>query len=192
MRCNYDFYQWKRRKNFVSSDKPIIMQQNKRKDEATRLIQASPAKIYRAFIDPVSVATWRPPASMRCEIFRFEPWQGGTYRMAYRYAEPTHAVKGKTDDHTDILNGRFVQLVRDHKIVEAVRFESADPQFSGEMILTTTLENTGDGTLVHVVAEQVPDGINPDDHIEGIRQSLSNLEQFVQPKESFIPLQSAV
>ncbi len=168
------------------------MQQNKRKDEATRLIQASPAKIYRAFIDPVSVATWRPPSTMRCEIFRFEPWQGGTYRMAYRYTEPTHAVKGKTNEHTDIFTGRFVQLVRDHKIVEAVRFESTDDRFAGEMILTTTLEDTGAGTLVHVVAEQVPDGISPTDHIQGIQLSLANLEQFVQPRESFIPLQSAV
>jgi hypothetical protein len=63
--------------------------------------------------------------------------------------------------------------------VEAIRFDSPDPMFAGEMIMTTELAPEKGGTLVTFTAEQVPEGITHDDHIKGMESSLENLAGFI-------------
>ncbi|MGO4816029.1 polyketide cyclase, partial [Cupriavidus sp. 2MCAB6] len=52
-----------------------------RTDSASRIVQASPQAIYRAFVDPKSLASWLPPRGMTGEILAFEPRVSGRYRM---------------------------------------------------------------------------------------------------------------
>ncbi|MDK1384071.1 hypothetical protein QN224_01465 [Sinorhizobium sp. 8-89] len=82
-----------------------------RTDTASRVVKASPLAIYRALLDPAAVAVWLPPDGMRGEIERFEPREGGVYRMALIYEQPNHAPRGKTSAATDIVEGRFVQVI---------------------------------------------------------------------------------
>lgn len=147
----------------------------------SRLIKASPRALYRAFLDAEAIAAWRPPPGMRARIFSFEPREGGGYRMAFDYAETDHAVRGKTSEHSDAFEGRFVQLLADRRIVEEVEFEAEDPQFAGIMRLTTTLEPEAGGTRVTVLCENAPSGIDPEDHRMGIEASLANLAAFTEP-----------
>ena len=151
-----------------------------RRDSASMLIKASPEKIYDAFLDPDAIASWRPPSGMSCEIFEFDPREGGKYRMVFRYNQAQHAAAGKTSAHEDEFTGKFKQLVRNQKIVEEVVFNSEDPAFAGNMIITTTLQQAPGGTEVTFTAEQVPAGISREDHYAGMMSSLRNLASYTE------------
>jgi len=145
----------------------------------TRTILATPRAIYRAFTDPEAVASWRPPTGMSARIFRFDPRPGGSYRMAFIY-EDSAAGAGKTTADADIFEGRFVELLPEEKIVEAVRFQSDDPAFAGTMTITTTLTPVCDGTKVTFTAEDVPAGISEADHRADMESTLRNLANFLE------------
>ena len=146
----------------------------------SRVIKASPHKIYRAFLEPAAVAAWRPPKGMSAKVFAFEPRAGGGYRMAFIYQDGGKARAGKSSEDADVFEGRFAELVPDARIVEVVRFQSDDPAFAGEMTLTTTLHPVPQGTEVTVLAENVPRGITAEDHAAGIASSLANLARYVE------------
>jgi uncharacterized protein YndB with AHSA1/START domain len=152
----------------------------KRTDTASRVIAASPQALYRAFVDPAAIASWRPPQGMKAEIHTFDPREGGYYRMSFLYTEPDPEVQGKTSDHTDTFEGRFVGLIPGERIVEEIDFVSDDPAFRGTMTITTTFRPVSGGTEVTVVCEDVPEGIGESDHKAGIASSLANLAAFVE------------
>ncbi len=151
-----------------------------RVDSGSRVIKATPHTIYQAFLDPQAAAAWRPPAGMKCEIFEFNPHQGGSFKMAFIYTGTAHPVRGKTSEHADMFQGHFVELIPDERIVELIEFESADPAFAGGMTLTTNLIAVPGGTEVTVRCENVPPGIRPEDHQAGIASSLKNLAAFTE------------
>ena len=68
---------------------------------------------------------------------------------------------GKTTAHTDTYRGRFVRLVPDELVVEADEFETEDPAFRGEMTITITLADAGDGTDLVAVHEGFPVASRP-------------------------------
>ncbi|HEX8572566.1 MAG TPA: SRPBCC domain-containing protein [Allosphingosinicella sp.] len=150
-----------------------------RTDTATRLVEASPDEIYRAFVDPEALMAWLPPRGMSGRILRFEPRQGGRYRIELALEGEGHELAGKTTERTDVTSGRFLELVPGRRIVQTVEFDSADPAFAGTMVMTWSLEPEPGGTRVAVVAENVPAGISARDHEAGLASSLENLERFV-------------
>lgn len=149
-----------------------------RADTGSRLIAASPERLYAAYVDPEAIAAWRPPAGMTARIEAFDPREGGGYRMAFVYEDA--ATAGKSGDNVDLFEGRFVELVPGRRIVEQVVFDSSDPAFAGTMTITTTFEPAGSGTLVSVACANVPAGISETDHRAGIASSLENLAAFVE------------
>ncbi|QEC42221.1 SRPBCC family protein [Pseudobacter ginsenosidimutans] len=153
---------------------------SKRTDNVSLLIRSSPETIYDACLDPDAIASWRPPSGMSCEIFEFDPREGGRYRMVFRYNDAQHAASGKTSANEDEFTGKFKLLVPNQKIVEEVVFKSDDPAFAGNMIITTTLKQTPGGTQVNIMAEQVPEGISAEDHYAGMMSSLKNLAMYTE------------
>ena len=150
-----------------------------RTHRASRTILASPRAIYRAFLDAEAVASWRPPIGMTARIERFVPKIGGGYRMAFVYSEAS--AEGKSGDGEDVLEGEFLDLIPDQRIVEAVTFQSDDPSFAGTMTITTTIERgKGNSSKVTFLAENVPPGISEADHREGMSSSLRNLANLVE------------
>jgi uncharacterized protein YndB with AHSA1/START domain len=117
---------------------------------------------------------------MHALIYAFEPHEGGTFRMAFAYDGTEHDVPGKTSEHADVFEGRFLELAPDERIVEVVRFESEDPAFAGEMTITTTLTPVAGGTEVTIRCDNVPSGIRPEDHQIGIDSTLKNLAAFTE------------
>ena len=152
----------------------------KRTDTASRVIKAAPRAIYQAFLDPDAVEFWRPPQGMTAEIYAFDPREGGEYRMAFVYSAADHTAPGKSSDHSDVVHGRFVELLPDTRIVEHVEFESGNPAFAGTMTITTTFVLVPGGTEVTFVCENVPAGIRPEDHQEGMASTLQNLAAFLE------------
>jgi uncharacterized protein YndB with AHSA1/START domain len=154
--------------------------ETKRIDSASRVIKTSPLTIYHAFLDADAVASWRPPKGMKCEVYEFEPRQGGSYRMSFSYKDTDHEVPGKTSEHADVFRGRFLELVPGKRIVESVEFESDDPDFAGEMTITTILDPVPGGTMVTFLAGSIPVGIKPADHYKGMTSTLENLAAFTE------------
>ena len=103
---------------------------------------------------------------MSGHILLFEPREGGRYRI-----ELTHQSEGagKSSAKSDISAGRFLALEPGRRIVQSVEFESHDPAFAGEMVMTWTFApapavGAAPATEVTVAAGHVPPGISAEDH----------------------------
>ena len=73
---------------------------------------------------------------------------------------------------------RFIELVRDVRVVQAVDFESDDPACAGTMTWEPVV--TDDGTRVEIRADGVPAGISADDRAAGLTSSLANLAAYLE------------
>jgi len=147
-----------------------------RTDSASRLIDASPQRLYAAFTDPAALAVWLPPTGMTGAFEWFDPTPGGGYKMRLTYEG---AGIGKTTDDSDVVDARFVELTPDERVVQEVDFESDDPAFAGTMVMTWSVEPVEGGTLVTFRADDVPPGISAEDHAAGFAASLENLAAFL-------------
>ncbi|MCD9025469.1 SRPBCC family protein [Cohnella silvisoli] len=152
----------------------------KRTDSASRVIMSSPRTIYKAFVDPKALVSWLPPKGMIGHIYEFDARNGGAYRMSLTYVGTDHSTIGKTSEHADVVQGRFLELVPDERVVQLVEFESEDPAFAGTMTMTWSLAAVPEGTEVTIVCENVPEGIRQDDHAAGLSSSLENLAAFTE------------
>ncbi|WP_214799725.1 SRPBCC domain-containing protein [Exiguobacterium sp. s50] len=151
---------------------------NRRIDTAVAWIEATPERIYHAFLNSDELVEWLPPKGMSARATVFEPWVGGTYQLVLTYEE-ADLLSGKTTDRTDVSTGRFLDLVPGLKIVQVGTFESADSAFAGEMIQTWYLEALDGGTRVTIVCENVQPGIRKQDHDVGLRSTLDNLARYL-------------
>lgn len=151
----------------------------RRTDEASRLIHAAPAKIYRACTEAEAVRTWRAPDGMTAEVHSFDPRPGGAYRMALTYAVPPEGG-GKSSADSDVFEGVFLALEPDRRIVEEVRFDTDDPAFAGAMQVITLIAPVNGGAEVTIRCENVPAGVSAEDHQTGIRSTLAKLAAYVE------------
>lgn len=78
------------------------------------------------------------------------------------------------------MEARFVELVPDERVVQAVDFESGDPSFSGTMTMTWQVSTVDGGTRVDFIATDVPAGISAEDHSTGLNSSLENLARYLE------------
>ena len=134
--------------------------------------------MYGALLDPDAIARWRAPDDMECRIHYFDPREGGEYRISLTY-DDSHRV-GKSSGHTDTYHGRFLRLIPNEQVVEAVQFEADDPALRGPMTLTTTLHDAEDGTEVVMFHEGIPDVVPAADNELGTRMALANLARLVE------------
>jgi uncharacterized protein YndB with AHSA1/START domain len=146
----------------------------------SRLIRASREALYRAFTDPVWLAVWLAPGEMTAKVHHFEARVGGGYRMSLFYPPSERKGQGKTSEREDRFTARFVELEPPSKIVQAIAFDSDDRAFSGEMLMSVTLEARDIGTEVEILFERIPPGIALEDNEQGTRQSLDKLARLVE------------
>lgn len=144
---------------------------------ASKLIRAPGAALYAAFATPAALAAWLPPAGMRGTTLAFDFREGGLVRMRLTFTASSH-TPGKTTEDADEFEARFVRLVQDRCVVQAVTFNSADPAFAGEMRMTWTFDAAPEGTRVTVRCENVPAGISQADHETGLNSTLDNLAAY--------------
>src|SRR5258705_6277213 len=118
------------------------------------------------------------PTGMTSNVHAFDAREGGSFRIALTYDEPT--ATGKTTAHTDTYHGRFVKLVPNEKVVEVVEFETTDPAMRSEMTITFTLADADGGTDIHAVHDGLPPGVPPADNEVGWRMSLAKFAALVE------------
>ena len=144
----------------------------------TRHLNAPRGRVYRALVDAEAVSRWKVPTGMSCHVHEFDGREGGTFRISLTYDGMDG--RGKTTAHTDTYRGRFVRLVPDEVVVEADEFENEDPAFRGEMTITITLADAGDGTDLVAVHEGLPRGVSTADNEAGWREALARLAVLVE------------
>ncbi|HEY2286168.1 MAG TPA: SRPBCC family protein [Streptosporangiaceae bacterium] len=145
---------------------------------ASRHIRAPRPAVYQAFLDGEAIGKWRVPEGMTSQVHEFEGREGGSFRVSLTYDAPGAA--GKSAGRTDTYHGRFARLVPDELVTEVFEFETADPGLAGEMTMTWTLADAGDGTDVTLVHDRVPDSVPPADNETGTRMALDNLARLVE------------
>jgi uncharacterized protein YndB with AHSA1/START domain len=150
-----------------------------RTDTASRVIAASPARVFAALIDPESLAAWLPPEGMTGRFEQFDARPGGSYRLVLTYADGSTAA-GKATSDTDIVEARFVEIVPGVRVVQAVDFVSDDPAYAGTMTMTWEVAAADSGTRVEIRADDVPAGISAEDHAAGLASSLANLAAYLE------------
>jgi uncharacterized protein YndB with AHSA1/START domain len=149
-----------------------------RTDAASRVIPATSDRVYAALIDPAALASWLPPDGMTGRFERFDARPGGSYRLVLTYADGS-SQRGKTTVDCDVVDVRFLDLVPDVRLVQAVEFISDDPASAGIMTITWELTAVDAGTRVDVRAQDVPVAISAEDHAAGLASSLSNLAAYL-------------
>jgi uncharacterized protein YndB with AHSA1/START domain len=144
----------------------------------TERIRAPRGVIYRALLDAQDVQRWMVPEGMTSQVHSFDAREGGEFRISLTYEMPTAA--GKTTARTDSFHGRFVKLVPDTEVVQAVEFETDDPAMQGEMTVTYALADADDGTELVLRYEGLPSGVSPADNELGSRMSIGKLAKLVE------------
>jgi uncharacterized protein YndB with AHSA1/START domain len=144
----------------------------------TRQLKAPRARVYRALTDAREIALWKVPTGMRAQVHELDAREGGAFRVSLTYDAPTRT--GKTTAHTDTYRGRFMRLVPNEKIVEAIEFETADPALQGKMTITTTLVDVDGGTQLVAVHDGLPPGLSAADNELGWKISLDKLAALVE------------
>ena len=131
-----------------------------RTDRASLVIDAPLRRTFDAFVERGALEIWLPPDGMAAVFERFDPRPGGSYRLILTY-EHAPESGAKSSASTDIVEARFVDIVENERVVQAIDFESDDPAFAGTMVMTWAVRPSDDGTLVEFIAEHVPAGIPP-------------------------------
>ena len=147
-----------------------------RTDRADHLAAAAPHAVWAALTDPTRVALWLPPEGMTARVHEWDVRPGGRLRvtLAYRDADGN---PGKTGEGSDEVEGRFLDAMSPSRLAWATRFESDDPALAGEMTMVWTLAPEGSGTRICIEARDVPEGIRPEDHAQGLAASLRQLAE---------------
>lgn len=150
-----------------------------RTDRASRVIAARLPRVFAALVDADDLLVWLPPAGMTGRFEHFDCRPGGSYRLELTYLDQS-AAPGKTTEGSDVVEARFVAVVVDERVVQAIDFVSDDPAYAGTMTMTWSVTELGPGTRVDITAEEVPDGISEEDHAAGMSSSLLNLAKHLE------------
>ena len=116
---------------------------------------------------------------MRGRFERFDMRTGGSYRLVLTYEDATGAP-GKTSASADVSEVQIRRVDPGERVVHDVDFESDDPAFRGTMRMEWSVRSVAGGTMVDIVARDVPSGIGPVDHAKGITGSLVNLCRYLE------------
>lgn len=150
-----------------------------RTDRAARVIAASVGRVFAALVDRDALEKWLPPEGMTASFERFEPTPGGSYRLVLTHADPS-GTRGKSSLDSDVVEARYVEIVPNDRVVQAVDFVSDDDAFAGTMTMTWEVRAVDGGTRVRITADDVPDGISANEHAAGLNSSLENLANYVE------------
>jgi uncharacterized protein YndB with AHSA1/START domain len=150
-----------------------------RTDSVSVAVHADVRRVFAALLDPAQLCVWLPPRGMTGRFERFDARPGGAFRLVLTYDSGT-AGAGKATPDSDIVEARFLDIVPDVRVVQAVDFVSDDPAFARTMTMTWEVMARQDGTEVTIRATDVPAGISAEDHAAGLASSLAQLAELVE------------
>lgn len=142
-----------------------------------RLLDAPPERIFAAWTDPVVLRRWwaaepdwtTPEASTDVRV-------GGRYRLSMR--DTTGTVRSVT--------GEYLEVDPPRRLVYTWAWETHDHASTGSEVTVVTVDFVPEGSATRVVLEQrgFADEADRDEHNQGWRGCLDNLEQRVVAETS--------
>jgi len=127
-----------------------------------RRIDAPPAKVYAAWTDPQKMMRWYAPAGADTLAAETDARPGGRFRVLMRTAD------GERHD----VSGVYREVVPDEKLVFTWQWRSK-PEW--ESLVTITLKRDGEGTILTLLHEQLPDEAERDGHRDGWTGAIEKL-----------------
>lgn len=134
-----------------------------------RVLRAPPERIYRAFLDADAMAKWLPPNGFTGKVHHLDAKVGGTYKMSFT---------NFSTKNSHSFGGEYLELIPNERIRHSDKFD--DPNLSGEMQTTISLQKVFCGTEVNIVQEGIPAVIPPEACYLGWQESLTLLAQLVE------------
>jgi len=134
-----------------------------------RVLQATPERVYRAFLDSEAMVKWVPPNGFTGKVHHMDARVGGSFKMSF-----TNFTTGKSHS----FGGEYLELVPHERIRYNDKFD--DPNLPGLMQVTITLKKVSCGTEVNITQEGVPDIIPAEACYLGWQESLALLAKLVE------------
>ena len=136
-----------------------------------RVFKAPPEKVYRAFIEPLALASWIPPYGFLCTVHQMEVKVGGTYKMSF-----TNFSTGNSHS----FGGKYMEIKPNEFLKYTDQFD--DPNLPGEMITTISLAKVSfGGTDLKVQQDGIPSMIPAEMCYLGWQECLDKLMRLVEP-----------
>ena len=135
-----------------------------------RVLTASPEKIYRAFTDPVAIASWLPPFGFLCVVHNMDAKTGGSFKMSFI---------NFTTGNGHSFGGNYLELIPNEFIKYTDKFD--DPNLPDEMTTSVRLKQVYCGTEIKILQENIPAVIPAEMCYLGWQESLDKLKRLVEP-----------
>mgnify|MGYP002377880752 CR=1 FL=1 len=135
-----------------------------------RVLTAPPEKLFRAFSDSDSYASWLPPYGFICKVHQMDFKVGGEYKMSF-----TNFSTG--NGHS--FGGRFLEIKPNEYIKYTDKFD--DPNLPGEMVTTVSFKAVSCGTELNITQTGIPAAIPAEMCYLGWQESLEKLKKLVEP-----------
>ncbi len=135
-----------------------------------RILKASPEKVYEAFVDADSLASWMPPNGFIGKVHQMDLKVGGHYKMSF-----TNFTTG----NSHAFGGEYLEIIPNELLVYTDEF--ADPNLPGQIITRIELRKVVCGTELIASQEGIPDIIPVEMCYLGWQESLDKLKCLVEP-----------
>jgi uncharacterized protein YndB with AHSA1/START domain len=135
-----------------------------------RILKATPEKVFKAFIDADSLASWIPPNGFTGKVHSLDLNVGGKYSMSF-----TNFTTGNSHS----FGGVYLEIIPNELLVYTDEFE--DPNLPGQIITRVELRKVICGTELIVTQEGIPAVIPAEMCYLGWQESLEKLKSLVEP-----------
>ncbi|MBV5282347.1 MAG: SRPBCC family protein [Paludibacter sp.] len=135
-----------------------------------RVFAAPVEKVFKAFTDADSMASWLPPYGFVCKIHSMNLKVGGTYKMTF-----TNFTTG----NGQTFGGEYLEIIPNELLKYTDQFD--DPNLPGQMITTIEFKKVICGTEILATQEGIPDAIPTEMCYLGWQESLDKLKRLVEP-----------
>lgn len=129
-----------------------------------RKLNAAPERVYAAWTDPEKLARWFGPEGTEIDTIEADVTVGGAYRF----------VLQESDCSEHEVGGVYREIVENEKLVFTWAWKGTPEQQS---LVTVRIKPDGDGTILTLIHEQLPDEEMRDRHEDGWTGSFDKLER---------------
>jgi uncharacterized protein YndB with AHSA1/START domain len=136
-----------------------------------RVLKATPEKVYRAFTEPLAIASWLPPYGFLCTVHEMNVKEGGKFRMSFQ---------NFTTGNAHSFGGEYLELKPNAYLKYTDKFD--DPNLPGEMTTTVELRKVIGGTEIKILQTDIPSVIPAEMCYLGWQDSLEKLARLVEPE----------
>jgi uncharacterized protein YndB with AHSA1/START domain len=143
--------------------------------EVTRFINAPPARVYKAWTDPIQLRKWFGPENVQTRNIVAETRVGGKFCWDLTSSEGEEMT----------MRGEYRELQAGRKIVFTWHWEDDEDWEQRDSLVTVELSDCDGGTEVRLIHEQLPSEESRDRHSEGWKSVLDKLERFCRDQLSF-------